>query len=131
MTEFEMKKQVQKAKRFNYTVLAIIMLMAIFVVVWTISQKYNHTFSTSKWIEYPNKRVEIVDDMLAENVLIGKTAEEIFTLLGQIKGNDYVQNKNTIVYYLGDERGLISIDSEWLILTFKDGLVSNVSFKTD
>ncbi|WP_280528568.1 hypothetical protein [Tissierella praeacuta] len=34
--------------------------------------------------------------------------------------------ENNFVYYLGDERGLISIASEWLIVKFSDGIVNKI-----
>jgi len=35
------------------------------------------------------------------------------------------------VYWLGPERGLFSIDSEWLVLKFKDNVVTRAAVLTD
>ena len=57
---------------------------------------------------------------------------DIIDLLGN-DNNDYgyFNEKDRFVYYLGPERGLISIDSEWLILDFADGVVVNCYITTD
>ena len=36
-----------------------------------------------------------------------------------------------MVYYLGDERGFISIDSEWLIIHFVDDVVNEYDIVID
>jgi outer membrane protein assembly factor BamE (lipoprotein component of BamABCDE complex) len=60
----------------------------------------------------------MVDDLLNEYKLVGKTKDGVSTLLGTPTATEYFKNENNIVYYLGDERGLISIDSEWLVISF-------------
>ena len=57
---------------------------------------------------------------------------DVIALLGE-PNNDYgyFNADNRYVYYMGAERGLISIDSEWLILDFKDGIVSESFITTD
>lgn len=132
MTDEELKKEIRKAKRFNYTVFTILIIGILLCTVWGIRYKYQHTFSTSKWIENPHERVNIVDDMLLKNDLIGKTKQEIIALLGEESGKKISSAKeNSFAYYLGDERRLISIDSEWLIITFADGFVSDYEITTD
>lgn len=47
-------------------------------------------------------------------------------LLGDETNTDYFKEVNNIVYYLGDERGFISIDSEWLVIMFDNDVVVEV-----
>lgn len=42
--------------------------------------------------------------------------EEVFELLGEPTETAYFKEPNNIVYYLGPERGFMSIDSEWLVI---------------
>ncbi|MDD4844047.1 MAG: hypothetical protein PHU31_06925 [Anaerotignum sp.] len=90
-----------------------------------------HTFSTEKWGKYPEKRVDMVDDLLEKHELLGMTEQEVFLLLGQPTENAYFKTENNIVYYLGPERGLIRIDSEWLVLEIREQQVSKVDIFTD
>lgn len=132
MTEEEIKKQIKKAKRFNYSVFAIFVIIAVILGISLIKYKLQREFSTSRWIANPSERVDMIDDMLSENELVGKTKEEIISLLGNDNGDDGPDREGDIkVYYLGDEPGLVSIDSAWLVIAFSDGVVSGFEVKTD
>lgn len=65
--------------------------------------------------------------MKEEHELIGKTKEEVITLLGSPAETEYFKEEDN-VYYLGAERGIISIDSEWLVIWF-DGNEQAVKFE--
>ena len=75
---------------------------------------------------------KIVDDLLMRYDLIGMHESEIIALLGN-HDNDYgyFSSENRFVYRLGMERGFISIDSEWLIIDFDDGVVVGYFITTD
>ena len=128
MYENEIKKTKKILFMIYFIVLAIIAMAAAGIFLF----RYQHTFTTEKWTEDPKKRVNLVDDLLAKYDLVGMTKEEILALLGTDSGeNAYYQGDNDFVYYLGDERGLISIDSEWLIVKFSRGIVSEIAVTTD
>ncbi|TDK61804.1 outer membrane protein assembly factor BamE [Bacillus salipaludis] len=80
--------------------------------------EYKYNFTVENWIKSPTERVYIVDDLLNDYELIGMTKDQVNTLLGKPTTADYFKDDNNIVYYLGNERGLISIDSEWLVIWF-------------
>ncbi|SDX30577.1 hypothetical protein [Tepidimicrobium xylanilyticum] len=109
-------------------------VMSIFLVIiifFGAKYKYQHTFSTNRWIKYPRERVKMVDDMLQKHKLVGQTKKDIVKLLGDATNTDYFKEDNNVVYYLGDERGFISIDSEWLVITFDNNIVVEVKIETD
>ena len=56
----------------------------------------------------------MVDDLIARRRLKGLTRAEVVALLGEPRPTAYFQNYD-LVYWLGPERGWISIDSEWLV----------------
>ena len=85
------------------------------------------------WLESLRKRRPDVsaDDLLENYSLVGMTEEKVLALLGQPSEETPFTEQNTLCYYLGDERGLISIDSEWLVLSLQDGVVSSADITTD
>lgn len=109
----------------------IVGIFLLTIVIFGVKYKYEHTFSTDRWIKYPRERVKMVDDMLGKYKLIGQTKEEIVELLGIETNRAYFKEVNNFVYYLGDERGLISIDSEWLIITFDNDIAVEVKIERD
>ena len=64
-------------------------------------------------------RVRMVDDLLRQHSLVGMTRGEVNALLGVPPKTEYF-SEYEYVYWLGPERGFISIDSEWLALRFRD-----------
>jgi len=64
-------------------------------------------------------RVHMVDDLLRQRKLVGMTRREINGLLGVPPPTPYFADYE-YVYWLGPERGFISIDSEWLAITFRN-----------
>ena len=126
------EKEVQKSKHINYIVVGIFAAVVLAVIITYVVYHHKHTFSTSKWLNNPEERTAIVDDLLEKHEFVGMTEADVVTLLGE-PNNDYgyFNADNRYVYYMGLERGLISIDSEWLILDFTDGVVSNSYITTD
>lgn len=57
----------------------------------------------------------MVDALLARQELRGRTRPEVVALLGEPDRTDYFRGYD-LVYWLGPERGLMSIDSEWLVI---------------
>ncbi|WP_440969921.1 outer membrane protein assembly factor BamE domain-containing protein [Peribacillus frigoritolerans] len=75
-------------------------------------------FTTERWLNDVEGRVYLVDDLINEHELIGMTKDEVFALLGSPTETEYFKEEDNVVYYLGDERGIIRIDSEWLVIWF-------------
>lgn len=132
MYEIEEKKQVHRAKMRNSIILSILIVIAIAALVGLGIYKYQHNFTAEKWLEAPNDRTKIVDDLIIKHKLIGMTEEEIISLLGEedhyantktsFKISDkYFEPGNTIVYYLGVEY----MDDMWLIISLNNGIVSS------
>jgi len=76
------------------------------------------TFDSSVWkaslsTQDDPIRLRMVDDLLRRYQLRGMREEELVALLGKPPQTDYFSDYQ-FVYWLGPERGFISIDSEWL-----------------
>lgn len=75
-------------------------------------------------------RQAMADRLLARHMLIGKTRAEVINLLGTPPPTGYFAQWD-FVYWLGPERGFISIDSEWLVIRLKVGRVVEARLVTD
>src|ERR1700731_3445901 len=65
----------------------------------------------------------MADDLVSNKKLIGLARQEVVARLGEPPKTEYFKEFD-LVYYLGPERGFISIDSEWLLLNLgPDGRV--------
>ncbi len=56
----------------------------------------------------------MADRLVAQRTLRGKTRVEVVALLGEPPPTEYFRNWD-LVYWLGPERALFSIDCEWLV----------------
>ena len=73
----------------------------------------------------------MVDDLIARHRLKGRTRAEIVALLDGPPRTSYFDNYD-LVYWLGPERGWISIDSEWLVFRLDtSGRVAEYRLVTD
>ena len=124
--------EARKLKRINYTALGIVAALLLAFLAGCLIARERRSFRTEKWISDPENRTRIVDDLLSDYELVGMTEEEIRALLG---GHDnesgYFLKEDRLVYWLGPERGWISIDSEWLVLDFADGVVADAFITRD
>lgn len=87
--------------------------------------QYDHTFSTLRWIKHPNKRIEMVDHLLSNHDLVGRTKEQILLLLDEPKNEFETYAEDNFQYFLGSNR-IISIDLNYLVITFEDDIVASV-----
>lgn len=81
-------------------------------------------FDAARWNDKnlpASVRLQMADDLIRTHRLDGMTRGEVIALLGEPPKTPYFKNYE-LVYLLGPERGLMRIDSEWLIVTFgRDG----------
>lgn len=130
MDEKEIEKDVHKAKKWNIIIIGFFVTIFLAALVGLGTYKYTHTFTAEKWLKAPNDRINIVDDLIRRYKLIGKTEQEIISLLGEEEkyantktsfkmSQEFFEPENTIVYYLG----VRYIDDMWLILILENGIV--------
>ena len=60
-------------------------------------------------------RLEMADRLIARDALRNMTRAEVVDLLGDPPATEYFRDWD-LVYWLGNERTFISIDSEWLVV---------------
>ena len=115
-------------------------LKVVFVLValtgglsWYMLRPGRH-FDPSRWKSSATPasvRLRMADDLVENKTLIGLTRQEVVARLGEPPKTEYFKNFD-LVYYLGPERGFISIDSEWLVVKFgPDGRVQRAAIAND
>jgi hypothetical protein len=94
-------------------------------------------FDTAAWRSNPGSdtgwpaRLRMVDDLLQHHDLHGLARPQVERLLGPADDTDYFRDWD-MVYWLGPERGLVRIDSEWLVVRLgRDGRVTEYRTITD
>lgn len=96
--------------------------LAVFVsaLVW-IFRTPGREFDQQLWRDYGDlnqaahyPRLEMADRFVANRELGGQSRAEIVGTLGEPPETEYFRDWD-LVYWLGPERGFISIDSEWLV----------------
>jgi hypothetical protein len=81
-------------------------------------------------VDWP-ARLTMVDDLIARYPLRGLGRDSVEHLLGQRDATDYFHDWD-LVYWLGPERSLFRIDSEWLVVRFgSNGRVSDYRIVRD
>ena len=111
----------QRTKKFILNTITILSIVPpLYCTVLLGINEYKSHFSVEKWLNAQTERVYMVDDFLKKYHLNGMTIDDVEALLGAPTETSYFKNDSNIVYYLGNERGLISIDSEWLVIDFDD-----------
>ncbi|PGK39364.1 hypothetical protein CN907_12905 [Bacillus anthracis] len=111
----------------------VVALIPLIVCTWQLSMnKYTSKFNQERWLNVEEKRVHMVEDLLQKYKLTGKSNEEIIKLLGEPTQTRNGEDGVITSYYLGAERGFISIDSEQLVLQFdRDGKVVEYKVHND
>ncbi|MFH7242527.1 MAG: hypothetical protein ACHWZW_06710 [Spirulina sp.] len=83
-------------------------------------------------LEPPYLRSCMVDDLLAQGLLLQKTEAEVIDLLGTPEPPEHGFSDYDLVFVVGPERSFISIDYEWLLLNLDDqGRVQDTLLMTD
>lgn len=132
LTEAQMAREIHRAKRANYIALGILLCLFTAIAVGVLLYRSQHTFTTEKWLADPAQRTAIVNDLLLHVSPLGKTEAEVRACLGPPDQQAPTATQGgRLVYYLGPSRGLMSIDSEWLLLDLTGGVVTACAITTD
>ena len=119
----------RKVMTWSATILLTPLIYLAIVMIWIISVSYypSHDFDKQKWHDDVEKRYELSEDLIDNEVLLGKTMDEVKRLLG----DDYQESaRDRWSYYLGFRPQLFCIDPDFLDIDFKNGRVVKVGQHT-
>ncbi len=101
--------------------------LIILVVLFYVNSAPERVFDRDWWLNNGNKRYEMAGDIINSGMLLGKTKQEVVSLLG----NDYVSNENeeaqSIGYDLGFSSESMNLPDRMLNIEFDGDKVINVS----
>jgi hypothetical protein len=122
---------------------AVIAGAMLLVVSWALRTWYLYeagylpvqTFNATRWRavngRFVRDRTEMIDSLLDSKQLNGLSRAQVLTMLGSSTDTDRYSGWD-LVYWLGPERDIFSIDSEWLVIDFgPDGRVSKYDILRD
>ena len=95
------------------------------IIIWIFSITYypKIDFNKQKWESNKDERYKMSEYIISNNMLIGKTKDEVINLLG----NEYYNyNENHIAFYLGFVPSIFKIDPDLLDIYFENGKVTKV-----
>ncbi|MGA9770758.1 MAG: hypothetical protein WBV94_17080 [Blastocatellia bacterium] len=130
-------KMISSSSRFQKITIATIAILTLLfispfiymygsIALEPIKERYNRTsFDSAKWqdkalIKSENPiRIRMIDDLLKRYSFQGMSREEVANILGEPDKTAFFKEWD-MVYWLGPERGFISVDSEWLVLRLNE-----------
>ncbi|WP_178990787.1 hypothetical protein [Winogradskyella schleiferi] len=102
-----------------------LIFFSAFVLATIFTHEFNLSFSEELWKEEPAKRYKLADIIIDSEICIGKTSEEIKSLLG--RPGDYDSDEKVFFsYYLGNRPTFSGGEKAYLILHFENGRVTRV-----
>lgn len=107
-------------RKYIYISLLFIIIPVLFSFGQVLKNQMESKFDYTRWIEKLDKRVWMIDDLLDKYDMVNMHKDKIVELLGEPTVTEYFKENDNIVYWLGPERGLVRIDSEWLVIWFDD-----------
>ena len=116
-------------RRFAFASIALV--VAAFSAFWFQGKPFDRSFWNDELKMRDGIRLKMADRLVARRTLHGKTKEEVLALLGVPPETGYFKEWS-LVYWLGPQRGFLSIDSEWLVMRIgSNGRVSEVKIVTE
>lgn len=133
--------QVYVGSTFRWTILAAMLSPWILCLGFggcDSRPKTGRTFKSDAWKnavgEQAVLRKEMLGDLLAQHKIVGLSKLKVVQLLGEPDSKDRYSGEtggSDFNYYLGPEKGFISIDSEWLTIKFEEDRAVDVLVTTD
>lgn len=117
----------------NKKIFVLSIVIVLTVLCYLVFQNMNERFTKQRWIEYPNIRYKMIDDIEKNNSIIGKTQQEVRELLGEpdnVWEHDFEYGYyNYYQYYIGKKHEIFEMmwEPDMYLVTFRNGVVVSTS----
>lgn len=128
-TESQVKHKRPRLGAWLLVFAAIAIAVAAFAYRGVARTRFDSDAWKSVAADHPGK-LAMVDDLLARHKLVGMTRTDVDSMLGTPPQISYFRDFD-YVYWLGPERGFMSIDSEWLCIAFDEDIVVDARLMRD
>ena len=136
-TNFAEPSILDERRTFWRVLIAVLLLATVAVVGCAFELRYLpiRPFDAEMWrrpeAPYSNVRLSMVEWLVRSGRLDGLTRPQLLALLGPPTETGHFTDWD-LVYLLGPERGLLGIDSEWLVIRLgPDGRVADYEIARD
>lgn len=103
---------------------------AAFIISTSLIWLFEERFDSDNWKSQPEMRYKMVDDIVEQKSLLGKTKEEVTVLLGEPSSRESI-GKDIFLYYLGRPPSFFKAKREQLLVVFTDQKVVKVAITLD
>ncbi|WP_353779180.1 hypothetical protein [Winogradskyella sp. 3972H.M.0a.05] len=93
-------------------------LVASIIISIALLRLFEKRFDTEDWKRLPTERYKMVDNLIEQQLLIGKTKEEAIKLLG--KPNATISSASVFLYEIGTVPSFFKSKTEQLLIVFED-----------
>lgn len=107
----------------TFTFIPVLYFFVVAIWYWNIIFYPHREFSQDSWQNNFEKRYEMSEYIIKNNLLLGKSKEEVKQLLGTAK---QAYEKDIWTYYVGFVPGIANIDPDILVIEFVNGVVVKV-----
>lgn len=122
-------KIARHSRQRRRAVVAVAVIICVFVGIYLYTNSLGYLLS--EWHENESDRIRTGYKLVEKAELIGKTEDEIVSLLGEDSGqrsfkigNDDYANEDVLVYYLGVD----FMDALWMIILFDGGVAVDIEY---
>ena len=122
-------KIARHSRQRKRVVIAVAIVICVFAGIYLYTNSLGYLLS--EWHENESDRIRTGYKLVEKAELIGKTEDEIVSLLGEDSGqrsfkigNDDYTNKDVLVYYLGVD----FMDALWMIILFDGGVAVDIEY---
>ena len=122
-------KIARHSRQRKRVVIAVAIVICVFAGIYLYTNSLGYLLS--EWNENESDRIRTGYKLVEKAELIGKTEDEIVSLLGEDSGqrsfkigNDDYANEDVLVYYLGVD----FMDALWMIILFDGGVAVDIEY---
>lgn len=102
-----------------------LILFSAFVISTTLFWLFEERFDEEQWRSGYASRYKMAEDLIDSDLLINKTQEEVFTILGEPDAYN-LNGKVNFVYYLAQKPSFFDTGPTQLVFSFKNNRVIEV-----
>ncbi|WP_369998421.1 hypothetical protein [Winogradskyella sp.] len=101
-----------------------------FIISTSLIWLFEERFDKEQWRSNPQQRYKMADDLIESQLLIGKTKEEVISILGY-SSNTIESSQEILTYSLGKQPSFFETKKEYLLIIFIDGRVKEVTLAVE